>query len=85
MRVALVAPWGKWVRCGIRVYAEDLAKALAGLGCEVWVVPHVRFASPTAEYAEWLADRALSVGAPVIHVQHEYGVWGGLTNLTPFK
>ena len=85
MRVALVAPWGKWVRCGIRTYSEELARALARQGTDVWVVPHVRFGRPTPEYAEWLADRALSVGAPVIHVQHEYGIWGGLMNLGPFR
>ena len=85
MRIALVAPWGRWVRCGIRTYSEELASALARQGADVWVVPHVRFGRPTPEYAEWLADRTLSVGAPVVHVQHEYGVWGGLTNLGPFK
>jgi len=73
VKVAMVSPWA--VRCGIYTYTRDLSKALADLGCEVYVVRLHRFSRKDERYFEHLARRIPDVD--LVHVQDEYGLFQG--------
>ena len=77
LRVAMVTPWGRHVRCGIRAYSEKLARALAAQGAEVYVVRWPRFGHMTPEIAARVAESVPADRVDLVHVQHEYGLFRG--------
>jgi len=72
--VALVTPWGKNVKCGIRTYSEKLVEPLAELGVDVYIIRWPRFGSLTPELVQNVVDSIPVERVDLIHVQHEYGL-----------
>jgi len=76
MNVAMITPWGKNVRCGIRTYSESLVNALAKLGVDVYIVRYPRLGQRTPELIESMVLDKIPVDkVDCLHVQHEYGVF----------
>ena len=82
LKVALISPWGKNVRCGIRTYSEKLACALANLDVEVYVVRYPRYGIRTSELLQAMVLDKIPVSQiDLVHVQFEYGLF--YQNLEP--
>ena len=78
LKIALITPWGKSTRCGIRTYSENLAHALAELGVEVYVVRWPRLGRRSRELVESsVLDKIPADRVDLIHVQNEYGLFAG--------
>ncbi|RLI25544.1 hypothetical protein DRO58_06250 [Candidatus Bathyarchaeota archaeon] len=77
MKVCMVAPWGRWVRCGIRSYSESLAKALALKGVDVYVARLPRFGILAEGVLQNLVD-SIPRDVDLVHVQYEYGLFKNL-------
>ena len=78
MKVAMVTPWGKRIRCGIRTYSENLVGALANLGVEVYVVRLPRFGKKMPELLQLVVDQIPFDKVDLVHIQEEYGLYQGL-------
>jgi len=76
VKVALVTPWGRRTRCGVRTYSEKLAHALSMQGVDVYIVRSHRLGVKDKEYFEWLASSRIP-DVDLIHVMHEYGLFNG--------
>jgi len=74
LKLALITPWHR--RCGVAKYSENLAKALATLGVDVYVVRLPRFGALTEGLAVNVAE-SVPAEADLVHVQHEYGLLKG--------
>jgi glycosyltransferase involved in cell wall biosynthesis len=69
----MITPWK--VRCGIASYSAVLSKALAELGCEVFVVRYPRFGQRTPELIEsMILDKIPVDKVDIVHHQCEYGL-----------
>jgi len=77
LKVGILTPWGKTVRCGIRTYSENLVSALAGLGVEVYIVRYPRFGARNSDLLRLVAEK-IPGEVDLIHIQHEYGLFNGL-------
>lgn len=75
MKVAMVTPWGKNVRCGIRTYSENLIGALAQLGVDVYVIRLPRFGRKTPKILANLVESIPVDKVALIHIQEEYGLY----------
>lgn len=75
MNVAMVTPWGKNIRCGIRTYSESLVGALAQLEVETYIIRLPRFGQKTPGILENVASSIPVKDVDIIHVQHEYGLY----------
>jgi glycosyltransferase involved in cell wall biosynthesis len=76
MNVAMISPWGRNVRCGIRTYSEKLVNALAQVGVDIYVIRYPRFGFRSPELIEsCVLDKIPIDKVSVIHVQHEYGLF----------
>ena len=78
LKVAMVTPWGKNVRCGIRTYSESLVEALAQLGVEVYIIRLPRFGRKTPEILQMIAESIPIDKVDLVHVSHEYGLYQDL-------
>ncbi len=76
MKVALVAPWA--VKCGIFSYTRDLSEALAEKGVDVYIIRLPRFGRKTPQLLQKVVNQIPVQDVDLIHVQHEYGLYGGL-------
>jgi glycosyltransferase involved in cell wall biosynthesis len=76
LAVAVITPWK--VRCGIATYSESLAKALAELGVEVYIVRLVRFGTKSPEILQNVVDTIPIDKVDLVHVEHEYGLYQNL-------
>jgi len=74
LKIALITSWHR--RCGVAKYSENLAKALAQLGVDVYVVRLPRFGVLTEGLAVNVAE-SVPAEADLVHVQHEYGLLRG--------
>jgi glycosyltransferase involved in cell wall biosynthesis len=73
LKIGMIAPWGKNIRCGIRTYSEKLVNALAQLGVDVYIVRWPRFGFRSPELIEsCVLDKIPNVD--IIHHQCEYGL-----------
>jgi glycosyltransferase involved in cell wall biosynthesis len=52
LKVAMLSPWGKTTRCGIRTYTENLVNALVQLDVDVFICRWPRFGQRTPELIE---------------------------------
>jgi len=77
VKLCMVTPWGRYTRCGIRSYSENLAHALARLGVEVYIARWPRFGRLTEDIVKLVVEK-LPKDVDLIHVQHEYGLFKGL-------
>lgn len=75
LKVGIVTPFR--VRCGVATYSEDLTKALADLGVSIYVIRLHRLGAKRQPYYEHLASRRIPEGLDLLHVQWEYGLFGG--------
>jgi len=75
VKVAMVTPWGRNVRCGIRTYSENLVKALAEAGVDAYVVRLPRFGKKTPEILQMISESIPVDKVDLVHVQHEYGLF----------
>ena len=76
VKVALVTPWGKGVRCGIRTYSENLAYALAENGVDVFVIKWPRFGLKVPELIQSMCVDKIPVDrVDIVHVENEYGLF----------
>ena len=73
LKVAMVSSWK--VRCGIFTYVENLARALANEGVEVYIVRLPRFGSKSQEIINDVAQRIPYDRVDLVHVQWEYGLF----------
>jgi len=78
LRVAMITPWGKNIRCGIRTYSEALIQGLVEHDVEVYVVRLPRFGSKTPEILRLVVENIPRDRVDLVHVQHEYGLYQGL-------
>lgn len=78
IKIAMIAPWGENIRCGIRTYSEALIEALAELGVEIYVVRLPRFGQKTPELLQQVVDSVPVDKVDLIHVQEEYGLYQNL-------
>lgn len=69
------------VRCGIASYTENLAKALAKQDVNVYIVRMPRFGYKEQSVFENIINRIPVDKVDLIHVQHEYGLFGGLNKI----
>lgn len=76
MKIGMITPWK--VKCGIFTYTENLAKALAELGADVYIVRLPRFGAKTAEILQNVVDSIPVERVDLIHVQEEYGLYQNL-------
>lgn len=76
LNVAMLSTWK--VRCGIASYSENLARALAKQDVNVYVVRIPRFGEKEISIFQNILDRIPVDKVDVIHVQHEYGLYGRL-------
>ena len=76
LKIGLITTWN--VRCGIASYSKNLATALADCGVEVYIVRMPRFGYKTPELLEHVIRKVPVDDLDLVHVQHEYGIWGGL-------
>ncbi|RLE83683.1 MAG: hypothetical protein DRJ67_11785, partial [Thermoprotei archaeon] len=74
LKIAMVTPWGRKTRCGIRTYSEKLSLALSRLDVDVYIVRLHRLGVKDKEYFEWLATSRIP-DVDIIHIQHEYGLY----------
>lgn len=79
LKVAMVTPWH--VKCGIATYSENLAKALAKQGVDVYIVRLPRFGRKTNELLQVVVDDVPAHEVDLVHVQGEYGLYKGLENV----
>jgi len=77
VKVAMVTPWGKRVRWGIRTYSEGLIGSLAELGVDVYVIRFPRFGIKTPDIMKLVTD-SIPDEVDLVHVQQEYGLYRGL-------
>lgn len=76
LKIVMITPWGKGVKCGIRTYSENLSKALAELGVDVYIVRWLRFGTRSPELIQsCVIDKIPVDKVDLIHVQHEYGMF----------
>jgi len=76
VKIAMITPWGKNTRCGIRTYSENLSYALAELGIDVYIVRWPRFGQRSVELIQnCVVDNIPIDKVDLIHVQHEYGLF----------
>ena len=76
VKIAMITPWGKNTRCGIRTYSENLSYALAELGIDVYIVRWPRFGQRNVELIQnCVVDNIPIDKVDLIHVQHEYGLF----------
>jgi glycosyltransferase involved in cell wall biosynthesis len=75
LKVAMVSPWGKTTRCGIRTYTEHLVAALTQLDVDVFVCRWPRFGQRTPELIESCVLDKIPRNVDLIHLQHEYGLF----------
>ena len=86
LSVAMITPWGKNVRCGIRTYSEKLVNALAKLGVDIYIVRWPRFGARTPELVESMVLDKIPVDQiALVHVQHEYGLFSPNLEASFFK
>jgi len=78
LKIAVVTPWGKLTRCGIRSYSEALTSALAKQGVESYIVRLPRFGDKTPEIVRNVAESVPAGKVDLISVQHEYGLYMNL-------
>jgi len=71
--IAMVTPYK--VRCGIASYSHDLAKALAEIGVDVYIVKLPRFGAKFPEIFRAVAESIPVDKVDLVHVQHEYGLY----------
>jgi len=76
MRIAMISPWK--VKCGIFSYSRNLSEALAEKGVEVLIIRLPRFGRKTPQMFQKVVDKIPVQDVDLIHVQHEYGLYGGL-------
>ena len=74
IKIAMLTPWGRKTRCGIKSYSENLTYALSKQGVEVYIVRLHRLGVKDKEYFEWLATSRIP-DVSILHVQHEYGLF----------
>jgi len=75
LKIGIVTPWGRWIRCGIRTYSENLINALVEKGVEVYVIRLPRFGRKTSELLQLVIDRIPKNDIDILHIQHEYGLY----------
>ena len=71
--IAMVTPWE--VRCGIATYSSFLSKALAEHDVATYIMRLNRFGHKTPQYLEHLGLRRFPKDIPIVHCQHEYGLY----------
>jgi glycosyltransferase involved in cell wall biosynthesis len=74
LKVAMLSPWGKTTRCGIRTYTEHLVNALVQLDVDVFICRWPRFGQRTPELIESCVLDKIPRDVDLIHVQNEYGL-----------
>ena len=75
LKIGMIAPWGKNIRCGIRSYSEKLVNALVQLGVDVYVIRYPRFGFRSPELIESCVLDKIPRNVDLVHVQHEYGLF----------
>jgi len=78
LKVAVISPWGKETRCGIRTYSENLVNALVQLDVDVYVVRLPRYGAKTKELLQLVVDRVPADKVDLVHVQYEGGLYQSL-------
>lgn len=76
INVAMISTWHQ--RCGIASYTENLASALAKQDANIYIVRIPRFGEKEVSIFQNIVDRIPVDKVDVIHVQHEYGLYGRL-------
>lgn len=75
LSIGLVTTWKQ--RCGIANYSENLAKALAKQGVNVYIVRVPRFGYRDISIFQNIVDSIPVEKIDLIAVQHEYGLYSG--------
>ena len=78
MKVAMITPWGKNVRCGIRTYSENLINGIvnADKNTSIYVIRWPRFGMRTQELIQsCVVEKIPFDKVDLIHVMHEYGLF----------
>jgi len=76
LKIGMVTPWH--VKCGIATYSENLSRALAELGVEVYIIRMPRFGVFDDELLRSMVLDKIPVSKiDLIHVEHEYGLFRG--------
>lgn len=75
---AVITPWGRTVRCGIRSYSEALTQALAEKGCDSYIVRLPRLGHKNMEIIRNVAESVPVNKVDIVLVEHEYGLYAGL-------
>lgn len=77
MNIAMVTPWGKNVKCGIRTYSENLVSALVkNSDVNVYIIRWPRFGYRTKELIQnCVVDKIPADKIDLIHTQMEYGLF----------
>ena len=78
LSVAMVTPWGRNTRCGIRTYSENLVEALVKLGVDVYIVRLPRYGIKTSELLQLVVDKIPVREIDLVHVQYEGGLYQNL-------
>jgi len=75
LAVAMITPWGKTTRCGIRTYSEALIEALVQQDIDVYVVRWPRFGRRSPELIRSCVTEKIPVDRiDLIHHMNEYGL-----------
>jgi len=90
LKIGMVSPWH--VRCGIATYTENLSRALAELGVEVYIVRYPRFGRRNSDLLRLVVEK-IPEEVDIIQIQEEYGLfnqleggfYGALKSLHPNK
>jgi glycosyltransferase involved in cell wall biosynthesis len=75
LKIGMISPWGKNVRCGIRTYTENLVYALAELGVDVYIIRMPRIGMKTQEIIQNVVDSIPLDKVDLINVQNEFGLF----------
>lgn len=79
MNVAMLSTWK--VRCGIASYTCNLTEALAQQDVNTYLVRTPRFGYKESSIFQNIIDRIPVDKVDLIHVQHEYGLYGTLNSM----
>jgi len=78
LSVAMITPWGRNTRCGIKTYSENLVGALAKLDVDVYVVRLPRYGMKTSELLQLVVDKIPVDKVDLLHIQYEGGLYQNL-------
>jgi len=76
MRIAMISPHR--VKCGIATYTHALSEALAEKGMDVYIVRLPRFGRKSDSIFAQVINNIPVSEVDLIHIQNEYGLFGGL-------